>query len=146
MCAAIANPSRMYIPEEYVRTGRSMNSSRPAKATISSNCSRMYVFFRPRIEPLRKTFSRPVKSGWKPAPSSSSEATLPPTSALPDVGLMIPESRRSSVVLPEPLRPTSPTALPGSTANETSRSAHTSVARPRPRASARFFSERDSRG
>ena len=37
---------------------------------------------------------------------------------------MIPESRRSSVVLPEPLRPTRPTALPGSTANETSRSAH----------------------
>ena len=33
---------------------------------------------------------------------------------------MIPESSRSSVVLPEPLRPTRPTASPGSTASETS--------------------------
>ena len=48
----------------------------------------------------------------------------PPTATRPDVGLMIPESRRSSVVLPEPLRPTRPTALPGSTVNDTSRSAH----------------------
>src|SRR6266545_8129269 len=65
----------MYIPEEYVRTGRSMNSSRPANATISSSCSRMYVRFSPRIDPLRKTFSRPVKSGWNPAPTSSSAQT-----------------------------------------------------------------------
>ena len=35
------------------------------------------------MEPFRKTFSRPVKSGWKPAPSSSSEPTRPPTSTLP---------------------------------------------------------------
>ena len=41
---------------------------------------------------------------------------------------MIPATSRSSVVLPEPLRPTRPTASPGSTANETSRSAQTSVA------------------
>ena len=26
MCAATAKPSRMYMPDEYVRTGRSMNS------------------------------------------------------------------------------------------------------------------------
>ena len=53
----------------------------------------------------------------------------PPTATRPDVGLTIPESRRRSVVLPEPLRPTSPTALPGSTPNETSRSAQTSEPR-----------------
>src|SRR6266540_4111236 len=135
----------MYIPEEYVRTGRSMNSSSPANATISSSCSRMYVRFSPRIDPLRKTFSRPVKSGWNPAPSSSSVPMRPPTSAVPDVGWMIPERIRSSVLLPEPFRPTSPTALPGSIWNETSRSAQTSVAGPRPRASTSALSERASR-
>ena len=31
----------------------------------------------PRIEALRYTFSRPVRSGWKPAPSSSSAASRP---------------------------------------------------------------------
>ena len=46
----------------------------------------------------------------------------------PDVGLMIPAIRRSSVDLPEPLRPTRPTASPGSTASETSWSACTSWA------------------
>src|SRR5256885_9408254 len=52
------------------------------------------------------------------------------TCALPIsvVGLMIPEIRRSSVVFPEPLRPTRPTASPGSTDKETSRSACTSRA------------------
>ena len=28
----------------------------------------------PRIAPFRKTFSRPVSSGWKPVPTSSSDA------------------------------------------------------------------------
>jgi hypothetical protein len=115
----------MYIPDEYVRTGKSMNSSRPAKATISSNCSRTYARLSPWIEPLRNTFSRPLRSGWKPAPSSSSDPIRPPTSTLPEVGLMIPDRSRKSVVLPEPLRPTSPTALPGSTRKETSFSAVT---------------------
>ena len=44
---------------------------------------------------------------------------------------MIPEISRSSVVLPEPLRPTSPTAPPGSIRKETSFSATTSVGRER---------------
>ena len=34
--AAIANPSRIVIPDEYVRTGRSIAFSSSAKATISS--------------------------------------------------------------------------------------------------------------
>src|SRR5688572_22039563 len=46
---------------------------------------------------------------------------------------MIPAIRRRSVDLPEPLRPTSPTASPGSTATETSVSACTSCASVRPR-------------
>ena len=85
------------------------------------------------MAPFRKTFSRPEKSGWKPAPSSSSEPIRPPTATLPEVGLMIPATNRSSVDLPEPLRPTSPTASPGSIASETSSSACTSCASVRPR-------------
>src|SRR5580765_8010948 len=117
-----------------------MKSSSSANATISSKRSRMYERFRPRIEPLRKTFSRPVKSGWNPAPSSSSVPILPPTSSRPCVGLMIPATMRSSVLLPEPLRPTSASALPGSTANETSRSAQTSTGRLRERSRVTLFS------
>ncbi len=53
MCAATENPSRMYIPEEYVRTGRSMNRSSSAKETISSINSRMRARESPWIEPFR---------------------------------------------------------------------------------------------
>jgi len=55
---------------------------------------------------LSSTFSRPVKSGWKPAPSSSSEPIRPPVATRPSVGAMIPAIRRSSVDLPDPFRPT----------------------------------------
>src|SRR5712692_5088220 len=123
-----------------------MKSSSPANATISSSFSRMVTRLSPWIEPLRYTFSRPVMSEWKPAPSSSSEPTRPPTATRPDVGLTIPESKRRSVVLPEPLRPTSPTALPGSTPNVMSRSAQTSEPRAWRRANSRSLSARLSRG
>ena len=105
-----------------------MNSSSSANATISSIASRTRARERPWIEPFRKTFSRPVKSAWKPAPSSSSDATRPPVAMRPVVGFTICEIRRSRVVLPEPFRPTSPTASPGATCSETSRSAQTSRA------------------
>ena len=36
----------------------------------------------PRIAPFRKMFSRPVSSGWKPVPTSSSEPTRPRTRGL----------------------------------------------------------------
>ena len=52
-CDATEKPSRMNIPDEYVRTGTSMKSSSSANATISSKRSRMYARFSPRIEPLR---------------------------------------------------------------------------------------------
>ena len=123
-----------------------MKSSSSANATISSKRSRMYARFSPRIEPFRKTFSRPVKSGWKPAPSSSSVPIRPPTSTRPSVGLMIPAMIRSSVLLPEPFRPTSASEPPGSTWNETSRSAHTSAGPVRPRRRTRLFSVRVPRG
>ncbi len=47
----------------------------------------------PRIEALRWTFSRPVNSGLKPAPSSSNAATRPWTVICPTVGF---RCRRSS--------------------------------------------------
>ena len=142
MCAATENPSRMNMPDEYVRTGRSMNRSSSANETISSIASRTRARDSPWIEPFRYTFSRPVNSGWNPAPSSSSEATRPPASTRPEVGPMIPETMRRSVVLPEPLRPTRPTASPGSTVSETSRSACTSRAPDRPRETKRSLSVR----
>ena len=82
---------------------------------------------RPWIAPFRKTFSRPVKSVWNPAPSSSSEPMRPAALTRPAVGLMIPATRRRRVVFPEPLRPMRPTASPRATSTETSRSAQTSV-------------------
>ena len=66
----------------------------------------------PRIEPLRNTFSRPVRSGWKPAPSSRSDATRPRTRITPVVGVRIPPTHLSSVDLPEPLWPSNPTVSP----------------------------------
>ena len=62
------------------------------------------------MAPLRKTFSRPEKSGWKPAPSSSSEPTRPPTATRPSRGLDDPgdqaEQRRlaGAVAADEPHR------------------------------------------
>ena len=47
MCAATANPSRMYIPDEYVRTGRSITVLSSANATISSNSSPIRRRLRP---------------------------------------------------------------------------------------------------
>ncbi len=68
-----------------------------------------------------KTFCRPVKSGWKPMPSSSSAATRPATRISPQVGWVVPAIIFSRVLLPAPLTPTMPTASPGSMVNSTSR-------------------------
>src|SRR6184192_1782530 len=43
----------------------------------------------PRTAPLRKTFSRPVNSGWKPVPTSSRLATRPRMTTRPSVGGVI---------------------------------------------------------
>ncbi len=77
----------------------------------------------PRMEPFKKMFSRPVSSGWKPAPTSSSEATRPRISTRPAVGSVMRERILSSVDLPAPLRPMMPMTSPGWTSKLTSRSA-----------------------
>ena len=59
-------------------------------------------------------------------PSSSSAATRPPMDTLPCVGNVVPVIILSSVLLPAPLMPMMPSALPGSTVKLTSRSTHLS--------------------
>ena len=54
--AAIANPSRIAIPLEYVRTGRSIACSTSANATISSNRSRISD----RLQPLDRAVQEDV--------------------------------------------------------------------------------------
>ena len=51
--------------------------------SISRSISR---FVKPRIVALSRMFSRPVSSGWNPAPTSSRAETLPLTLHVPDVG------------------------------------------------------------
>ena len=58
--------------------------------------------------PLMKTFSRPEISGWKPAPSSMSAEIRPCTVTVPVVGLVMPATSFSAVLLPEPFRPMTP--------------------------------------
>ena len=60
----------------------------------------------------------------------------------PDVGLKMPDISLSSVVFPEPFRPTRPSASPGATSSDTSRRAHTSLASTRRRAITVSFSVR----
>ena len=66
----------------------------------------------PRIAPLRKMFSRPDNSGWKPVPTSSSDPTFPRTRLRPSVGSVIRERIFSRVLFPAPLRPTIPNVAP----------------------------------
>ncbi len=54
-------------------------------------------------------FSRPVSSGWKPAPSSIKGETLPRMVIWPEVGVMTPAISFRIVDLPEPLGPIIPT-------------------------------------
>ena len=78
-------------------------------------------------------FSRPEISGWNPAPSSSSAASLPVTDTSPEVGCTIPARSFKSVDLPEPLAPMTPTISPRATSKERSTIAGTASAADRAR-------------
>ena len=65
------------------------------------------------IAPCRKTFSRPVRSGWNPAATSISAPARPRTSQRPRVGLRIRVSSLRIVDLPAPFGPMMPSASPG---------------------------------
>ena len=98
-------------------TGMSMNSRSSAKSTIWSNFRRMSSRGIPSSAPLRYTFSRPVRSGWNPAPSSSSDEMRPRAVTLPSVGEMVPATSPSNDDLPAPFGPMTPTVRPGGIPN-----------------------------
>ena len=135
-CAATAKANRMYMPLEYRFTGVSMNFPTPANSTISSYLAPISDRLMPRIAPFKKMLSRPVSSGWKPVPTSSSDASRPLMSAYPAVGSVMRERIFSSVLLPAPLRPMMPSTWPCSSSNETSLRAQIVSTLP-PRTSAR---------
>ncbi len=70
-------------------------------------------------------FSRPVSSGWKPVPTSRSDATRPRISTRPSVGAVIRERIFNNVLLPAPFGPMMPTICPRSTSKDTCRNAQT---------------------
>ena len=79
-----------------------MKSPMSAKAVISSKRSRISSSDKPRMLPLRKMFSTPVKEGSKPEPNSSRAATRPFTPTAPLVGVIVPAINCSRVDLPAP--------------------------------------------
>ena len=69
--------------------------------------------------PLMKTFSRPEISGWKPgAELDQRRDAAVDLHACPVVGLVMPATSFSSVLLPEPLRPMTPSVRPAGTVND----------------------------
>src|SRR5262245_13884943 len=125
-----------------------MNGSSPAKATISSKRSRISARESPSRIPLTWMFSRPVNSGWNPAPSSMRAETRPVTAIDPAVGFRIPPTSLSRVDLPEPFEPMMPIIRPRASSRLTSRTAHSSSPanrRPRPPRTNRSLTVKTSR-
>src|SRR5712691_6695562 len=95
----------------------------------------------PMMAPFRKMFSRPVRSGWKPAPISMSDPRRPVVTKEPDVGTVTRDRIFRSVLFPAPFIPINPSTSPRLTAKLTSRRAQNSsrgwTARPRRRAARR---------
>src|SRR5271154_6559512 len=143
-CVATANARRRTMPDEYVRTGRSKKSPSSAKSRISGRRRRISGPFRPSSAAFMRAFSRPVKSGWKPMPSSRMEATVPRRSTVPDVARVVPATILSSVDLPAPFSPMSPRACPRDSSNETSERAWNSRWRGRRSTSSRSRSPADA--
>jgi hypothetical protein len=117
---AAENARRTNIPLEYDLTGRSMKSPMPANAWMAGSRASVSSRDIPITTPYSSTFSRPVNSGLKPAPSSSSDETRPVTVTRPLVGHTIPAISCRSVLLPDPLLPTTPSVAPAGTRSETS--------------------------
>ena len=83
------------------------------------------------ILPFMKMFSRPVISGWKPVPTSRSEAMRPLMPMRPTVGEVTRERIFSSVLFPAPFLPMIPTTSPCSTLKSMSLRTHTNPEVPR---------------
>ena len=96
------------------------------------------------IEPFRNTFSRPVNSGWNPAPISMRAPSLPRATKLPVVGTVTWDRILSRVLLPAPFLPTNPSTSPFSRAKVTSFKAQKSSRVGAPRMISRFASRSTS--
>ena len=94
--AAIAKPRRIVMPDEYVRTGRSIACSSSANATISSKRCLISARRRPWIAPFRKTFSRPVKSEVEAGAELEQRADAPLRSDAPGGRLDDPGDQRGA--------------------------------------------------
>ena len=73
--------------------------------------------------PLMATFSRPLISGWKPAPSSIKAEMRPATARVPRVGGVMPATSFRSVDFPDPFSPMTPKVAPRGTSKLTPSSA-----------------------
>ena len=104
-----------------------------ANSTMASNLRLVSFSVMPRIAALRKTFSRPVSWGWKPAPVAISPAIRPRVRTVPESGFITPLIILSRVLLPEPLSPIRPMDSPCSTVKDTSLTARKSSLRSCPR-------------
>ena len=80
----------------------------------------------PRIAPLRKTFSRPVSSGWKPEPTSISAAIRPSIVITPRVGAVMPAEQLEQRALAGAVAADDAERLAAGTSKPTSRSAQNS--------------------
>ena len=132
MLIATANARRTNMPLEYVLHGWFTNSPISANFKISSSLASISSLENPIIMPLRYTFSMPVYSMLKPAPSSSSAEILPSISTSPLVGESTPVIIFKMVDLPEPFVPMIPTVSPFFTSNVTWSSARCSLNLPFP--------------
>ncbi len=118
------------MPEEYVFIGRWIASPRPENSMISSLRSLISRREKPSARQPRVMFRSPDRLGSRAAstPSSVGGAT---DQTWPRVIGTSPATARSSVLLPEPLRPMMPTASPRRTTADTERTACTVSVRPR---------------
>ena len=93
-----------------------MGMSRYAPSSVNASISRFLrsisAFDMPESTLIRQTFSCPVASVSMPSVRESIDATRPLTCNVPPTGSYAPASTRSSVDLPEPLWPISPTRPP----------------------------------
>jgi hypothetical protein len=114
-----------------VRLDRRVQEILDAGETRDRREPRRHFLLRQSEEQARHlpTFSRPEISGWNPAPSSRSAASLPSTQTRPDVGRTIPARSFKSVDFPDPFGPITPTVSPASTPKETSVNAGTNSSR-----------------
>ena len=124
----------MYIPEEYVLTGLSIACSSSANPTISSNRSRI----RARVEPLQGTVELDVLAAREVGMEARTELEERPDAS---AGRYLPRGRADDPCdqtkerrLAGAVASDEPTASPGAIETDTSRSAQTSCAPVRPRA------------